>query len=191
VHLGGRLRLRARRRLHLGGRLWTRRLGLWRLRRPLRGRRRRTLLLLLLAPLEFLRRRRRSRRLRQLQRRLAGGDLDCDWRNKRRHHRAGEQELADFAHDFPRIPVMSIKADRAQRFRGPDGNRVAIAWPRMVDPRLRRRDIARFSLPAEAGARAPGCNLARSPPAGSRRCIDWRSGAFMAWQRTKVLGTLE
>jgi hypothetical protein len=56
------------------------------------------LLLLLLFLLLLLGQRRG--RLRQLELRLAPGEPDCNWRNKRRHDRASEQNLADFAHDF-------------------------------------------------------------------------------------------
>src|SRR5262245_3379588 len=32
---------------------------------------------------------------------------------------------------FPQVPVTSVKADRAERFQGPDGSRMARAWPRI------------------------------------------------------------
>jgi hypothetical protein len=88
--------------------------------------------LLLLELLLLLFRQRLTRGLRQLELRLATGDPNCNGRNKRRHHRAGEQKLADLAHDFSpspktQVPTIGIKADRAQMFRGPDGGHMARA----------------------------------------------------------------
>jgi hypothetical protein len=81
------------RRWRLALRRW-RRLVLWRWL---------PLLLLLLLSLPLLLG--RQRRLRQPELRLSAGEPDCNGRKERRHDRAGEQKLADFAHDLSPNPT--------------------------------------------------------------------------------------